>query len=135
MHSLLFHARRRPLVGLLVTVGLLVFAVPASASSLIVTVKPTTIRVGHSFALKVRGTSDGPRQEVLVFSQKSSTRCAATSSAEFARWYTSHLIDSFVRPGPFQFSGNVTSQQAGHRRICAYLDIGGSTSYVDRTPC
>ena len=52
--------RTRPLVGLLATVGLLVFAVPASASSLFVTVTPTIVRINHQYTLKVRGTSDGP---------------------------------------------------------------------------
>ena len=134
--------RRRPLIGLLVTVGLLVFAVPASASSLFVSVTPTTVRINHQFTLTIRGSSDGPRQAVQVWSQKASTQCAATSSLENARSYSSTRLRTYINPGPFLFTRHVTARALGYRRICAYLDNGPNTSpqlkagarYVVRLP-
>jgi len=126
--------RNRLLVGLLTTVGLLAFAVPASASSLSVTVTPTVVRLNHQFTLKVRGSSDGPltpdgsRQAVQVWSQKASTRCAATSALENARSYSSTRLRTYVNPGPFSFTSHVTARALGGRRICAYLDYGPNTS-------
>ena len=120
--------RTRPLVGLLATVGLLVFAVPASASSLFVSVTPTIVRINHQYTLKVRGTSDGPRQAVQVWSQKASTRCAATSSLESARTYSSTRLRTYVSPGPFLFIQHVNARALGPRRICAYLDNGPRTA-------
>ena len=134
MHSALFRTpsgrshRSRPLVGLLAIVGLLVFAVPASASSLFVTVTPTVVRINHQYTLKVRGSSDGPRQAVQVWSQKASTRCAATSSLENARSYSSTRLRTYVNPGPFLFTRHVNARALGPRRICAYLDNGPNTS-------
>jgi hypothetical protein len=120
--------RTRLLVGLLTTVGVLAFAVPASASSLFVTVTPTVVRINHQYTLKVRGTSDGPRQAVQVWSQKASTRCAATSSLENARTYSSTRLRTYVSPGPFLFTSHVNARALGARRICAYLDNGPNTS-------
>ncbi|MDX6661580.1 MAG: hypothetical protein QOJ55_2402 [Solirubrobacteraceae bacterium] len=126
--------RTRFLVGLLTTVGLLAFAVPASASSLFVTVTPTVVRINHQFTLKVRGTSDGPltpdgsRQAVQVWSQKASTSCAATSSLENARTYSSTRLRTYINPGPFLFTSHVNARALGGRRICAYLDYGPNTS-------
>ncbi len=115
-------------VGLLATVALLVFAVPASASSLFVTVTPTIVRINHQYTLKVRGSSDGPRQAVQVWSQEASTRCAATSSLENARRYSSTRLRTYVSPGPFLFTQHVNARALGPRRICAYLDNGPNTS-------
>jgi hypothetical protein len=161
MHSQPFRSsagrshRRRPLVGLLVTAGLLVFAVPASASSLFVSVTPTTVRINHQFTLTIRGSSDVPApcssdptsplprcHAVQVWSQKASTRCAATSALENARSYSSTRLRTYVRPGPFLFTRHVTARALGYRRICAYLDNGPNTSpqlkagarYVVRLP-
>ena len=126
--------RNRPLVGLLAIVGLLVFAVPASASSLLVTVTPTTVRINHQYTLKVKGSSDGPAdpngpsQRVRVYSQRTWTRCASTSAQEVARSYASLRIGTFVNPGSFQFTQHVTANRLGQRRICAYLDYGPNTS-------
>ena len=126
--------RRRPLVVLLATVGLLVFAASASASSLLVTVTPTTVRINHVYTLKVRGSSDGPavpngpRQRVRVYSQRTWTRCASTSAQEIARSYSSLRLGTFVNPGPFQFTQHVNANRLGNRRICAYLDYGPNTS-------
>lgn len=120
--------RRRLLVGLLTTVGVLAFAVPASASSLFATVTPTVVRINHQFTLKVRGTSDGPHQAVQVWSQKASTRCAATSSLENARTYSSTRLRTYVSPGPFLFISQVNARALGGRRICAYLDNGPNTA-------
>ena len=140
MHSALFRSpsgrshRSRPLVGLLATLGLLVFAVPASASSLFVTVTPTVVRINHQYTLKVRGSSDGPavpngpNQRVRVYSQRTWTRCASTSAQEVARSFASLRIGTFVNPGPFQFTQHVTANRLGQRRICAYLDYGPNTS-------
>jgi hypothetical protein len=113
---------------LLTTVGVLAFAVPASASSLFVTVTPTVVRINHQFTLKVRGTSDGPHQAVQVWSQKASTRCAATSSLENARTYSSTRLRTYVSPGPFLFTSHVNARALGGRRICAYLDNGPNTA-------
>jgi hypothetical protein len=126
--------RSRLLVGLLTTVGVLAFAVPASASSLSAIVTPTIVRINHQFTLKVRGTSDGPltpdgsRQAVQVWSQKASTRCAATSALENARSYSSTRLRTYVNPGPFSFTSHVNARALGGRRICAYLDYGPNTS-------
>jgi hypothetical protein len=120
--------RNRPLVALLAIVGLLVFAVPASASSLFVSVTPSVVRINNQYTLKVRGSSDGPRQAVQVWSQKASTRCAATSSLENARSYSSRRLRTYVNPGPFLFTRHVTVRILGARRICAYLDNGPNTA-------
>src|SRR2546423_10445945 len=126
--------RNRLLVGLLARVGLLVFAVPASASSLLVTVTPTAVRINHVYTLKVKGSSDGPavpngsRQRVRVYSQRTWTRCASTSAQEVARSYASLRFGTFVNPGPFQFTQHVNANRLGQRRICTYLDYGPNTS-------
>jgi len=125
---------RRLLAGLLATVDLLVFAVPASASSLLVTVTPLTVRLNHVYTLKVKGSSDGPAvpggpsQRVRVYSQRTWTRCASTSAREVARSYSTLRFGKFVNPGPFQFTQHVTANVLGNRRICAYLDYGPNTS-------
>jgi hypothetical protein len=120
--------RSRLLVGLLAAMGLLVFVAGASASSLSATVTPSTITVGKKFTLKVKGSSDGPRQAVQVFSQKASTSCAATSSLEFFRSYSSTRFRTYINPGPFSFTQHVTTSTVGNRRICAYLDKGPRTT-------
>ena len=134
MHSISFRSpsgrshRSRLLVGLLATTGLLVSTASASASSLLVTVTPTTVRINHQYTLKVKGSSDGPRQRVRVYSQRTWTRCASTSAQEVARSYSSLRLGTFVNPGPFQFTQHVNANRLGNRRICAYLDYGPNTS-------
>ena len=120
-------ARSRLLVGLLAAASLLVFVAPASAASLTTTVSPHQITIGHRFTLTVKGISDpdptgeGQLQAVQVWSQKASTQCAATSSLESARSYSSTRLRTYVTPGVFLFTRHVTVRILGARRICAYL--------------
>jgi hypothetical protein len=113
---------------------MLAFAVPASASSLLVTVTPTTVRIDHHYTLKVKGSSDGPavpngpRQRVRVYSQRTWTPCASTSAQQVARSFSSLRLGTLVNPGPFQFTQHVHANRLGQRRICAYLDYGPNTS-------
>jgi hypothetical protein len=129
-------ARSRLLVGLLAATSLLVFVAPASAASLSTTVSPRQITIGHRFTLTIKGISDpdptgaGQRQAVQVWSQKASTRCAATSSLENARSYSSVRLRTYVNPGAFNFVKHVRTRVLGTRRICAYLDTGPNTSPV-----
>lgn len=123
-----FSLRGRFVVGLLAALGLLVFATAASASSLSVTVTPSSITLGKKYTLKVKGSSDGPRQAIQVFSQRSLKPCAATSSLELALPYSFVRFRTYITPGPFSFTQHVVTNAAGKRRICAYLDNGPRTS-------
>jgi hypothetical protein len=136
-------ARSRLLAGLLAAVGLLVFAGPASASSLSVNVSPSIVKLGNRYTLTIRGSSDGPQQAVQVWSQKASTQCAPTSSQEFARRNATKRLRQYVPPGPFLFVKHVRANRLGARRICAYLDNGpnsppqltAGTTYKILPPC